>query len=106
MMRPQMKPKTAMSYAPYSGVRRLLSLPSGVVPKPPKPEAPAPPPAAPPGPPATAVEPSEAQVPAAPIRPCPEGLGHGKCWRCDLYPFPDGCAPRVSIAGGRTTTWR
>ncbi|MGB9887616.1 MAG: hypothetical protein ACPLRW_11560, partial [Moorellales bacterium] len=33
--------------------------------------------------------------------PCPmsdRGLGWGKCWRCDLYPLPGGCAPRVSLA--------
>ncbi|MEW5763211.1 MAG: hypothetical protein AB1776_08440, partial [Bacillota bacterium] len=24
-----------------------------------------------------------------------DGLGPGSCWRCDLYPWPSGCGPRV-----------
>jgi len=24
-----------------------------------------------------------------------DGLGPGACWRCDLYPWPEGCGPRV-----------
>lgn len=56
-------------------------------------------PPAPPGPEPLPPVPLEPPAPAPAPGTC-TGPGEGACWRCELYPWPSGCGPRVA-AGSR-----
>lgn len=94
-------------YTPYSGVRHLLPAPrvpagrsGGMAPADPEPvraEA------------ASARPETIRGVVMRPGDPCPrsdQGLGWGRCWRCDMYPQPEGCVPRAPANSPGRAGWK